>query len=239
MLLICCNKKLKVVLFLNIGKKSLIYANSLSSESDIKEFILEGSAKLTFPNGRLRMENNLDMNLGQKANFVLWCNKNFPSNVEVQWDFWPIREPGLCILFFAAKGIKGQDIFDPEINKRTGEYDLYHHGDINAFHVSYFRRMWKDERSFHTCNLRKSYGFYLVSQGADPIPSIEDTENPYHMKLVKLNDVISFYINDLLIFRWEDDGQTFGQCLADGKIGFRQMAPLVAEYSDLKVFSYE
>jgi Domain of unknown function (DUF1961). len=227
-----------VVIFLNT-KKSLIYENPLSAENDIKDFILEGSAKFTFSNGRLRMQNSLNADLGQKANFVLWCNRNFPSNIEVQWDFWPISEPGLCILFFSAKGINGEDIFDPKLNKRTGEYDLYHHGDISAFHVSYFRRMWKEERSFHTCNLRKSFGFHLVSQGADPIPSVEDSANPYHMRLVKLNDVISFYINDLLIFEWEDDGETFGPGLTDGKIGFRQMAPLVAEYSGLKVFSYD
>ena len=219
-------------------KKTLIYENSLASEEDLKDFIIEGSARLSFQNNRLRMQNGLDSNLGQKANFVLWCKRNFTQNIEIEWDFWPISEPGLCILFFAAKGISGEDLFDPKLAKRTGEYDLYHHGDINAFHVSYFRRMWKEERSFHTCNLRKSYGFHMVCQGADPIPSVEDTVCPYHIRLVNLNNVISFYINDLLIFKWEDDGKAYGPWLTDGKIGFRQMAPLVAEYSNLKVFSF-
>ena len=72
------------------------------------------------------------------------------------------------MMFFAAQGRNGENLFDPQLQKRTGEYIQYHHGDINAFHVSYFRRKEPDERAFHTCNLRKSYGFYLVCQGADP-----------------------------------------------------------------------
>lgn len=222
-----------------MNNKTLIYENLLASEADLNDFILEGSAEFSFANNRLRMQNLLDASLNQKANFVLWCKKDFPENIEVQWDFWPISEPGLCILFFAAKGINGKDLFDPELAARTGEYELYHHGDINAYHVSYFRRKWEEERAFHTCNLRKSYGFHMVSQGADPIPSVEDSRPPYHIRLIKLDNVITFYINDLLIFEWKDDGKTYGPCLSEGKIGFRQMAPLVAEYSDLKVFSLE
>ena len=137
----------------------LIYENPLSCEADIKDFVLEGSAKLSFENGRMRMENAISAEAGQKANFVLWCNKDFPADMRITWNFRPIKEPGLAILFFAAKGINGEDLFDDSLQKRTGEYPLYHHGDINAFHVSYFRRKEPDERSFHTCNLRKSYGF--------------------------------------------------------------------------------
>lgn len=217
--------------------RTLIYENPLASPEDIRSFILEGSAKLSFPNGRLRMENQMDPGMGQKANFVLWCDRNFPSDLEIEWDFWPLKEPGLCILFFAAQGRKREDLFDPALSLRTGEYDAYHHGDIDAFHVSYFRRKWTEERAFHTCNLRKSYGFHLVCQGADPIPSVEDALPPYPMQLRKWGPEITFTIQGLPIFRWVDDGETYGPYLEDGKVGFRQMAPLVAEYANLKVFS--
>lgn len=220
-------------------EKVLIYDNPLKSVEDVKDFKLEGDANISFPNERMRMENNMDPKEGQKANFVYWCPEDFPSNVEIQWNFWPIKEPGLCILFFAAKGKNSEDIFDEKLTKRTGEYDLYHHGDINAFHVSYFRRKWAEERGFHTCNLRKSYGFHLVTQGADPIPSVEDSVAPYHIKLVKYNNEVTFYINDLFIFTWEDDGITYGPALQGGKIGFRQMAPLIGEYANLKVYGFK
>jgi hypothetical protein len=220
-------------------KDKLIYENSLNSEKDVEGFVLEGSACISFPEGRMRMENRIDPSEGQKANFVYWCPEEFPADISISWDFWPLREPGLCILFFSAKGMEGKDIFDPSLAERNGEYDKYHHGDINALHVSYFRRRYEEERAFHTCNLRKSYGFHLVAQGADPIPSVEDTRAPYHIELVKYSNEVWFYINELCIFNWIDDGKTFGPLLQGGKIGFRQMAPLVAEYANLKVYTIE
>lgn len=219
-------------------KSELLYDNKLMSAADTKEFILEGSAKISFENGRMRMQNLLDPSEGQKANFVYWCPQDFPDNIEISWDFYPVSEPGLCILFFAATGQNGQSIWAEDIKKRTGEYQQYHHGDINAFHVSYFRRLG-DARSFHVSNLRKSYGFHMVAQGADPIPSTPDAIGPYRIKVVKKEKAVAFYINDLLIFKWEDDGVSYGNILTGGKIGFRQMAPLVGEYANLTVYSIE
>lgn len=217
-------------------RKELIYENALSSIDDVQGFVMEGDAKVSYPNGRMRLENNIDPSEGQKSNFVFWCNEEFPSDIEITWDFYPIKEPGLCILFFAAKAISGTDIFDVSLEKREGIYDQYHHGDINAFHISYFRRMWETERAFHACNLRKSYGFHLVCLGADPIPSVEDAKPPYHIRLLKYRNEIKFYINNLEILDWTNVEKEHGEMLKCGKIGFRQMAPLVAEYQNLKVY---
>lgn len=213
----------------------VIYENALATEGDVAGFRLEGEARIGFPNGRLRMENLRDPGEGQKSNFVFWCPETFPADVAITWDFWPVREPGLCILFFAAGGRAGQDLFDPGLAPRSGEYKQYHHGDINAFHVSYFRRRWPEERAFHTCNLRKSYGFHMVAQGADPLPSVEDAAPPYRIRLVKCGAMVAFAINDLPIFDWSDDGERYGPRLGGGKIGFRQMAPLIGEYANLIV----
>lgn len=217
--------------------EKLLYENPMSCEADIADFRLEGSAKLSFPNGALRMENAVDAAQGQKANFVLWCTEEFPKDVYATWDFKPIKEPGLAILFFAAKGRNGESAFAESLTERTGEYVQYHHGDIDAFHVSYFRRKEPDERAFHTCNLRKSYGFYLVAQGGDPIPDADEVTESYHMAVLKKGNQVIFYINDLEIFKFEDDGRTYGKLLGGGCIGFRQLAPMIAEYSNLKVYA--
>jgi hypothetical protein len=198
---------------------------------------LEGQADLSFPNARLRMENALSPAHGQMANFVLWCDKDFPGSVEIQWDFYPVTEPGLAMLFFSAAGRNGEDLFSDTLVERRGEYNSYKDGDINTYHISYFRRKQPDERVFHTCNLRKSYGFHLVAQGADPIPDAEECQSPYRMRLEKVEESISFFINDLPILHFQDDGIATGKALGGGKLGLRQMAPLVAEYSNLKVFS--
>ena len=213
----------------------VLYENALKDPTDVVGFRLEGDAAVTFPQGRMRMENRRDPGEGQAANFVYWCPEDFPSDIAVSWDFWPIREPGLCILFFSATGARGEDLFDVGLAERHGEYNQYHSSDINALHVSYFRRKFEDERAFHTCNLRKSCGFHLVCQGADPLPDIDDARPPYHVQLVKCEDHVIFSINDLQIFDWVDDGETYGPLLDGGKIGFRQMAPLIGEYANLVV----
>ncbi len=218
-----------------VYKEKIIYENPLESAADIENFVLEGKAVFSFENNRLRMKNALPAENGQKANFVLWCKNDFPSDLAIEWDFLPLEEPGLGMIFFSAMGKNQVDLFDPCLEKRTGDYVQYHHGDINAFHLSYFRRKEPDERAFHTCNLRKSYGFHLVAQGADPIPDAADCIEPFHMKIVKFRDRISFSINGLNVFEFSDDGKTFGPALKKGKIGFRQLAPMVAEYSNLKV----
>ena len=219
-----------------MSEMKLIYENPLSCQDDIKDFVLEGSAKITFPEGKMRMENALSANEGQKANYVLWCPVDFPSDVRVEWKFQPLKEPGLAILFFSALGIDGEDIFAENLTKRTGEYPLYHHGDINAFHVSYFRRKEPDERALHTCNLRKSYGFHLVSQGGDPIPDADECNQMYKLAVEKKGNLVRFLVEEVEVFRFEDDGETYGPLLKGGKIGFRQLAPMIAEYADLKVY---
>lgn len=217
-------------------EKVLVYENSFSCEDDLKGFVLEGSANIRFQDSSMIMKNELANELGQKANYVLWCPKDFPADVQIEWDFRPLTNEGLCMLFFAASGINGEDLFDSVLQKRTGEYAQYHSGDINAYHVSYFRRKEPDERAFHTCNLRKSKGFHLVSQGADPIPDAADATEFYHICVRKKNNNISFYVNDLCVFTFIDDNETYGSLLGTGKIGFRQMAPLTAAYRNLKVY---
>ena len=137
----------------------LLYDNPLASEANIDGFRMEGDAAVTFPRGRMQMENCRDTEEGQAANFVFWCPEDFPAEIAVTWDFWPEREPGLCILFFSATGKNGEDLFDSALTPRAGEYKQYHSSDINALHVSYFRRKALTERAFQVCNLRKSYGF--------------------------------------------------------------------------------
>ena len=215
----------------------LIYENKLSCEKDVEGFVLEGSANLSFPEGKLRMENALSAAEGQKANYVLWCPEDFPSDVRIEWKFRPIKEPGLAILFFAAKGRNGEDIFADSLAERTGEYVQYHHGDIDAFHVSYFRRKEPDERALHTCNLRKSYGFHLVSQGGDPIPDADECRDMYRIALEKKGNLVRLLVEEVEVFSYVDDGETYGPCLAGGKIGFRQLAPMIAEYADLKGYA--
>ncbi|TDD14167.1 DUF1961 family protein [Nonomuraea diastatica] len=212
-----------------------LYRNALARPEDLAGFRMEGDGATSFPQGRMRLESRRPPSDGQAANVVLWCPADLPADVRIEWDFLPIREPGLAIMFFHARGRNGADLFDPGLAARTGPYEQYHHGDIDAYHVSYFRRMWASERALHTCNLRKSHGFHLVAQGPDPLPSVLDADGPYAMRIDVRGGEVTFSVNDLVSFRWADDGAVGGPALAGGKIGFRQMAPLIGEYGNLRI----
>lgn len=212
-----------------------LYNNPLASEKDLRDWRLEGQAKISFSEDRLVLENLLDPSTGDDANWVYWCTKKFPDNIIVEWEFWPIREPGLCMLFFSAKGQGGKDIFDPSLTTRDGKYPQYHSGDINALHLSYFRHRRPETRAFRTVNLRKSRGFHMVAQGACPMPPANEAISPYHMKVVKYKEIVQLSIQDFPILEWEDDGESYGPLLGEGNIGLRQMAPMKGGYSNLKV----
>jgi hypothetical protein len=218
--------------FVDLCLGKVLYENPLTKREDVAAWRLEGSACVSFPQGRLCLESVIPKEQGQKANYVFWCPVEFPDGVCIEFDFHPVREPGLAMFWFCARGRNGEDIFDPSLAPRSGEYDHYRYGDINAYHAAFFRR--GKPGSFQICNLRKSHGFRLVAQGGDPIPS-QVYDPPYHVRVLVSDGWVQFEIDELVVYTWHDDGRVGGPPLTGGKIGFRQMAPLVAEYSGLKV----
>jgi len=211
----------------------LVYANPLKSEADVADFTMEGDASVSFPEGRMRLSALRDAAEGQASNFVFWCREVFPDHVEISWDFYPVAEPGLCILFFAAGGINGEHILSPDLKPRAGIYDQYTQSDVRALQIAYFRRRWPEERAFHLSNLRYAPGFEMLAQGPDPLPDVKDATPPYRIKLRKRGAEVQFLINDLPVVNWAGDPAR--DWPTEGSIGFRQMAPLVAEYSQLEV----
>jgi len=210
---------------------------------DVADWTLEGNAAITFPRERMRMENVDDPEEVDEPHYVHWCPERFPDGIRIGWDFWPLHEPGLCMVFFAATGLNGEHVLDESLDERSGIYGQYMDGDINTLHASYFRRNHhgepKHEIEFQTINLRKSKGFHLVERGGDPIPGVKDANPPYRIEVVKHGPEVSFSVDGLEVFHWVDDGETYGPVLEDGSIGFRQMAPTTGEYADLAVHAVE
>ncbi len=221
-----------------ISYNEVLYENPLACADDLKTFRAEGPVAMSFPRGRLRLENAREPDKERKlhANFLLWCERDFPDHIAVSWDFRPLTDAGLAMFWIAARGRHGEDLFDPALAPRDGAYDQYKFSDINALHVSYYRRNPK-EIGFRTCNLRKSYGFHFAAQGGDPLPDARYALPAYRIEVVKSGARFRFSINDLVLIDWRDDGQAYGPVLEGGKIGFRQMGGLIAEYANLKVQS--
>ncbi|MGO1286365.1 MAG: DUF1961 family protein [Brachybacterium sp.] len=212
-----------------------LYRSALSSATDLDGWKVEGPAVTSFPTGRLRLESAADPADGQAANFVAWLPVEHDGDLRMSWDFRPLREPGLAMVFWAARARDGGSIHDPALPERTGEYEQYHSGAIDAYHLSYFRRMWASERSLHTCNVRKSHGFHLVAQDADPLPAVLDADRDYHLTLTWTARTVHFTIDGITCLTWTDDGAVGGPARRGGAIGLRQMSPLIAEYSNLLV----
>lgn len=211
----------------------LLYRNALSGPADIADWIAEGPVSATADADGLLLASSG----GPDDHWTLWCPEEFGDRVRISWDFSPRAEPGLAMLFFGAAAAAGGGIFDDGLAPRSGAYPQYHSGDLRTLHVSYFRRRWEDERAFHTCNLRKSPGFHLVAQGADPLPPVADARDAfYRIEVVKDAGQVTFSIDGLSLFTWTDDEST-GPRVGGGRLGFRQMSPLVACYRNLEVHS--
>jgi hypothetical protein len=212
------------------------YANALRSPDDLLGWIAEGPVNVSQgPSGVVLAGSAPDPD-DDAAHWTLWCPVPFSDGIRISWDFRPIEEPGLAMLFFAAQGHSG-DLFGPQQLPRDGRYPQYHSGDLDALHISYFRHRWPQERAFRTCNLRRSAGFHLVAQGADPLPPAADADGFYRLVVEKDGRDVRFSMNGLPLFAWHDDGAAGPAPLTGGYIGLRQMAPLVAEYKDFSVSS--
>ncbi|MFF1881143.1 DUF1961 family protein [Pseudarthrobacter sp. NPDC058196] len=211
----------------------VLYSNPLAGPDDVAGWVVEGPLGLGSHHGALELSGTVDDGeFGDHAHWTFWCPEEFPDGIRISWEFLPLAEPGLAMLFFAAAGQGGLDLFSPSLTPRTGYYPQYHSGDIDALHVSYFRHKYRSERAFRTCNLRKSAGFELVAQGADPLPPTEDAAGFYRLEVVKEGPRVEFAINGLKLFHWHDPS---AKVLGGGRIGFRQMAPLRAAYRNLLV----
>lgn len=211
----------------------LLHSNPLAGPADVSGWMAEGPLSLGNHNGALELSGSLDdEEFGDHAHWTFWCPEEFPDGIRISWEFLPLAEPGLAMLFLSALGHGGRDLFSADLAPRTGYYPQYHSGDIDALHVSYFRHKYESERAFRTCNLRKSAGFELVAQGADPLPPAGDAVDFYRMEVLKDGPRVAFSINGLPLIEWSDRSD---KVLGGGRVGFRQMAPLKAAYRNFTV----
>jgi hypothetical protein len=218
----------------NVVAERLLYRNDFNSSTSITSWIAEGPLRASVSNNTLELggDGKLD------DYFVYWLPEIFPDRIRISWQFSPVQEPGLAMFFFGATSVDGGSVFDPALKPRNGSYPQYHSSDIRLLHASYFRRRWPEERAFHVANLRKSPGFHLVAQGADPIPDVADTNGAYYnITVVKDGRSAKFLVNDLELFKFEDTEVDNGPLVREGRIAFRGMQPLIARYRNLEVWS--
>jgi len=207
----------------------LIYENSLSSEKDVLGWIMEGPGSIEFKDAWMHMQSP-----DEKGHHVFWCPEDFPGSFMAEWELQNIEiDAGLCIMFFSAKGVNGEDIFDPSLPERYGVFKQYTKSVLNNYHISYYAN-GKDKPGREISHLRKNKGFEKVLIGEPGIP-VKSTAI-HKMKLIKDDARIIMYVDDRKIIDWTDDGEKYGPVWQEGKMGFRQMEWTHFKYRNFKVW---
>lgn len=212
-----------------------IYETSFDSAEALKGWRLEGGKRMSVAGGKLVLESD-PAKKGKDDNcvdhLVCWLDKELPASFLAEFTVRPSdRKQGLNIVFFSARGLRGESIFDPKLSARDGTYKQYHSGDLNGYHISY----WAAGRG--TANLRKSKGFHLVAEGKDLI--CDAPKDAFQtVRVYKRGGEIRLTVDDLLALAWNDDGTTHGPVLDQpGWFGLRQMGhTLRCEYGHVKVY---
>ena len=215
---------------ISYNKKNLFYENKFSNSSDIKDWLLEGEAEVLIKDNWLEMYSP-----DQKAHHVFWCPKELPSNFMAEWELQNLNpDAGLCIVFFAAKGVDGKDVMHPSLKKRTGVFRQYTQSDLNNYHISYYaNNPKKPNRPF--AHIRKNKGFVTVQYGEQGIQA--SSTIIHKVNLVKKENHITMTIDGREIINWKDDENKYGLVLQEGKFAFRQMQWSHFRYRNFKVWN--
>ncbi len=207
------------------AKGKLVYSNPLNSAQNVSEWKMEGPGKLAFKHGWMTM-----FSPNKKMHHVFWCPQTFPANIIAEWEAQNLdSDAGLAIVFFAAAGLKGEDIFTRQLNKRDGNFEQYTLGDIRSYHISYYANA-AHNRNRGYANLRKNNTFTLLQKGAEGIPSV--SRSIHRIRLAKQGPVIRLWVNDKPVIDYRDKAPVWG----GGKIGFRQMKWSKFRYRNFKVW---
>lgn len=230
-------KDLPASLDTNNRKGRLLYSSKMDDKSALKNWVLEGPAEINFENNSMIMRSKIpnppDLSTGH---FNYWCPVEFPENFILEWEYKPLGERGVCHLFFAAKGKNGEDLFDSTLPERDGHYPQYHSGAINNYYVIYFSNMLY----FRTSNMATSWlikSNKLASLVHGKIAVVPGEKRYHKMCLIKEGGHIQLLTDGRVCLNFTDPGgERWGQVYGDGKIGFRQMARVVAAYRNFSVW---
>ncbi|GAG00387.1 unnamed protein product, partial [marine sediment metagenome] len=211
----------------DVAKGELLYRCAFDTPQSVADWTMEGVGELAFSDdGRMTM-----WSPDEEYHHVFWAPVTLPDRFVAEWEYQNLKpEAGLCIVFFAATGKDGQDIFSPDLVKRDATFSQYTNGDIRCYHISYMANNPGHELDRDTSNLRKNPSKHLVATGPIAVRA-SDTE-VHRLQLVKDGRHIRMSIDGRPVIDWVDDGR-FGSALTSGRLGLRQMKWTRARYRNL------
>lgn len=211
----------------------LLYQASFQQPESVSDWVMEGPGEISFKQGWMEMRSP-----GEQGHHVFWCPEDFPDSFIARWEAQSLDpEAGLVIVFFAATGEDGQDIFAPELPERDGTFTQYTEGKIKSYHISYYANAAHNPGRGHA-NLRKNNTFSLLQKGEIGISA--DSMRKHEITLVKEGPRLRLYVDQRKVIDYTDDtpvvdGTDTGDALHGGKIGFRQMKWTHFRYKNFRV----
>lgn len=215
------------------ARGDLLYQTNLAAATDVAEWVMEGPGRVTFRDGWMEMESP-----NQEFHHVFWCPQEFPDRFIAEWEAQNLDPAGgLCILFFAARGVAGEDVFDTSLPQRDGTFRWYTSDRLRSYHISYYANT-PDKPDRGRANLRKNNQFRLVQEGREGIPAASIAV--HRLQLIKDGPHIQLFVDDRKVIDWSDTPENDPRPpYEDGKIGFRQMRWTRFRYRNLRVWGID
>ena len=213
----------------------LLYEAKLADKQDVNDWVLEGPGEISFEDGWMKMRSTRPDARGPlNGHIVHWCPKEFPDRFVAEWDIQLLDDMGLTIVFFAAKGENGEDIFDTSLPERDGTFVHYIRRSVKSYHISYYAST-PNYVGRPTSNLRKNNRFYFLSNGQVAIPAA--SKDVHHIRLIKDGAHIQLQCDGKVSIDFTDPGgERYGPVYGGGKIGHRQMQWTVGRYRNFRVW---
>ena len=206
------------------------------------QWVLDGPGRAWTEKGRCIVRS--DKLKKGSPHLVLWNTREFPKNFLLEFGMSPINSRiGLTIIFFNARGPKGESPFDPIMPRRNGLFRTYHHAPFNCYHLSYWATNPGSPEDGgilrRTTNLRKNSGFFMPAAGIDRIGGAGP--GPHTVRLLKVGNKIRMETRGRMALSFDDDGKTYGPVWDHpGWIGLRQMGHTrQVTYTSFKVWKAE
>lgn len=215
-------------------KGALIYESALDGESSVDDWVMEGPGEVRFEDGWMTMFSRRPD--GPEGHHVIWSPVDFPDRFMAEWTIQPLSHYGLCIVFFAARGAGGEELFDASLHPREGVFAQYTEGDVASYHISYYANTPFNPGRI-TANMRRNPGVFLVSNGPPGIPP--GSTEIHTIRLMKDGEHVVLTVDDRVVIDYTDGGNQHGPVLGDGKIGLRQMQWMRARYRDFRVYELD
>ena len=172
------------------------------------------------------------------SHMVVWNKNRFPADMMFEFTInHHGSDNGLTLVFFAAEGEEGQEIFDLNLPPRKGDYRKYNRGALSNYTVSYWSRnkaegaIKKGEQ--YSNRVRRNPGANMLATNDSLTDKCNDCD--FKVRILKVAGHITAVINGTVVNHLTDPAPHGG-----GYIGLRSMQGVdKVSYHDFKVWAVQ